>query len=54
VEETFLSAAECTGIKDVRHTEIQTAEPLVPKSRAFEIELAVERRSWEFDINSEL
>ena len=31
------------GVNDVRQTEIQTAEPLVPESSAFEVELAVEK-----------
>ena len=31
------------GVNDVRLTEIQTAEPLVPEPSAFEIELAIER-----------
>ena len=30
------------GVNDIRQTEIHTAEPLVPQSRAFEIELAIE------------
>jgi hypothetical protein len=30
------------GVNDVRQTEIHTAEPLVPKPRAFEDELATE------------
>jgi len=29
-------------INDVRQTEIHTAEPLVPRSRAFEVEMAIE------------
>jgi len=40
VEEPFLSAVE---VIDVRQTEIDTAEPLVPEPRAFEIELAIEK-----------
>jgi hypothetical protein len=31
------------GINDVRHTEIDTAEPLVPKPSAFEFELDIEK-----------
>ena len=31
------------GVNDVRQTEIQTAEPLVPESSAFEVELANEK-----------
>ena len=30
------------GVNDVRHTEIHTAEPLVPKPSAFEVELDIE------------
>ena len=31
------------GVNDVRQTEINTAEPLVPESSAFEVELAIEK-----------
>jgi len=31
------------GVNDVRQTEIHTAEPLVPKPSAFEVELAIEK-----------
>jgi hypothetical protein len=31
------------GDRDVRQTEIHTAEPLVPEPRAFEVEMAVEK-----------
>jgi len=31
------------GVNDVRHTEIHTAEPLVPKLSAFEVELPIEK-----------
>jgi hypothetical protein len=31
------------GVNDVRQTEIHTAEPVVPKSSAFEFELAIEK-----------
>jgi len=31
------------GISDVRQTEIHTAEPLVPESSAFEVEMAIEK-----------
>jgi hypothetical protein len=30
------------GVNDVRQTEIHTAEPLVPKPTAFEVEMAIE------------
>ena len=29
------------GVNDVRHTEIHTAEPLVPEPSAFKVELAI-------------
>ena len=38
-----LSYFNIHGVNDVRQTEIHTAEPLVPESSAFEIELAVEK-----------
>jgi len=31
------------GVNDVRHTEIHTAEPLVPETSAFEVEMAIEK-----------
>jgi len=31
------------GVSDVRHTEIHTAEPLVPEPIAYEIEMAIEK-----------
>ena len=31
------------GVNDVRQTEIQTVEPLVPEPRAFEVEMATEK-----------
>jgi len=31
------------GVNDVRQTEIHTAEPLVPETSAFEVELAAEK-----------
>jgi hypothetical protein len=31
------------GVNDVRHTEVRTAEPLVPEPNAFVVELAIER-----------
>jgi len=30
------------GVNDVRHTEIHTAEPLLPQLSGFEVELAIE------------
>jgi hypothetical protein len=41
VEESFLSAVE--GVNDVRQTEIQTEEPLVPEPNAFEVKMATEK-----------
>ena len=45
MEEPFLPAIDCTvhGVNDVKQTEIHTAEPLVPKPSAFEVELAIEK-----------
>ncbi len=31
------------GVNDIKHTDIHTAEPLVPESSAFEVELAIEK-----------
>jgi len=31
------------GVNDVRQTEIHTAEPLVPESSSFEVEIAIEK-----------
>jgi hypothetical protein len=31
------------GVKDVRQTEIHTAEPLVPEPSASEVEMAIEK-----------
>ena len=31
------------GVKDVKHTEIHTAEPLVPEPSAFQVEMAIEK-----------
>jgi len=31
------------GVNEVRHTEIHTAEPLIPELSAFEVELAIEK-----------
>jgi hypothetical protein len=31
------------GVKDVRQTELHTAEPLVPEPSAFEVQLAIEK-----------
>jgi hypothetical protein len=44
VEEPFLSAVGCTvhGVNDVRQKEIRTAEPPMPESSTFELEMAIE------------
>jgi hypothetical protein len=42
VEKLFLSVFKCTWDKDVRRTEIHTAEPLVPEPSAFEVEMVIE------------
>ena len=31
------------GDNDIRHTEIHTAEPLVPEPSAFEVQMAIEK-----------
>ena len=38
----FSQLLSADGINDVRQTEIQTAEPLVPKPSTFEFEMAIE------------
>ena len=45
MEETFSPVIQCTvhEVNDVRHKEIHTAEPLVPETSAFEVELAIEK-----------
>ena len=39
----FSDLLNAHGINGVRHTEIHTAEPLVPEPSAFEVELAIEK-----------
>jgi sorting nexin-29 len=39
----FSQLLNIAGVKDVRQTEIHTAEPLVPKPSAFEVELATDK-----------
>ena len=39
----FCQLSNVHGVNDVRQTEIHTAEPLVPESSAFEVELAIEK-----------
>jgi hypothetical protein len=43
VEESFLSAIECTWGYDVMQTEIHTSEPLVPEPSDSEAEMAIEK-----------
>ena len=43
MEKLFLSVFKCTWDKDVRRTEIHTAEPLVPEPSAFEVEMVIEK-----------
>ena len=38
----FSQLLNAHGVNDVRHTEIHTAEPLLPEPSAFEVELATE------------
>jgi len=39
----FSHLLNVNGVRDVRHTEIHTAEPLVPKPSVFEVEIAIEK-----------
>jgi hypothetical protein len=41
VEEPFLSAFNARGVNNVRQRKIRTAEPLVPGSSAFGIEMVI-------------
>ena len=45
MEKPFLSPIECTvhGVNDVRQTEVDSAERLVPEPSAFEIKMAIEK-----------
>jgi hypothetical protein len=43
VEGSFLPAAEYARVNDVRHSQVHTAEPLVPQPSAFEVEMAIEK-----------
>jgi hypothetical protein len=38
-----LSAIDCSGVNNVRQTEIHTAEPLVPEPSFIEVEIAIEK-----------
>jgi hypothetical protein len=44
VEETLLSAVQCTWVSDIRQTKIHTAEPLVPEPSTFEVEMVIEKQ----------
>jgi len=39
----FFQLLNAHGVNDVRHTEIHTAEPLVPEPSDFDFELAIEK-----------
>jgi len=39
----FCQLLKVHGVKDVRQTEMCTAEPLAPGSRSFEVEIAIEK-----------
>ena len=39
----FSQPLNVQGVDDIKHTEIHTAEPLVPEPSAFEVELAIEK-----------
>jgi hypothetical protein len=43
MKELLSRATECTGVNDVRQTEIHTAEPLVPQHSSFEVDIATEK-----------
>jgi hypothetical protein len=38
----FFQLMNIHGVNDVRHTELHTAEPIMPEPSAFEVELAIE------------
>jgi len=39
----FFQLLNINGVNDVRQTQLPTAEPLVPETNAFEIEVAIEK-----------
>ena len=39
----FFQLLNVHGVNDIRQTEIHTAEPLVPETSAFEVDLAIEK-----------
>jgi len=41
--ETISQTCNVHGVGEVRQTEIHTAEPLVPESIAFDVEMAIEK-----------
>ena len=43
MEGLFLSAIDLHAVNDIKHTDIHTAEPLVPEPSAFEVEMAIEK-----------
>jgi len=43
VEGLFIPAIQCTGVNDVRQTDIITPGPLVRELNAIEFELAIEK-----------
>jgi hypothetical protein len=42
VEELFFQLLNVHGVNGVRQAEIRSAEPLVPESSSFEVEIAIE------------
>ena len=53
MEELFPQLLNEPGVKDIKHTDIHTAEPLVPESSAFQFQLAIGKlkshKSFGFD-----
>jgi len=41
----FFKLLNINGVNDIRQTELPTAEPLLPETNAFEVELAIEKLS---------
>ena len=41
MEELFLLPIECTSVNDIKHTDIHTAEPIVPEPSAVKAKLAI-------------
>jgi hypothetical protein len=40
--ETILLVSECTGVNDVRQSEMHTAEPPVPEPNVFDFDMVIE------------